>query len=137
MDEVLIALLCGVAGLAVAALLAIYVLKQPEGQAKIREISASIRVGALAFLGREYRILGIFVLVVFIVLGVIPALGWAVAATFIFGAITTALAGFVGMSIATRANSRTATAAAKSLNHGLKVSFRAGSVMGQIGRAHV
>ena len=130
MDEVLIALLCGVAGLAVAALLAIYVLKQPEGQAKIREISASIRVGALAFLGREYRILGIFVLVVFIVLGVIPALGWAVAATFIFGAITTALAGFVGMSIATRANSRTATAAAKSLNHGLKVSFRAGSVMG-------
>ena len=130
MNEVLIALLCGGGGLIVAALLAAYVLKQSEGQAKIREISAGIRAGALAFLGREYRVLGIFVAIVSIVLGVIPALGWAVAATFLFGALTSALAGFIGMTIATRANSRTATAAEKSLNQSLRVSFRAGAVMG-------
>ena len=130
MNELFIALICGIAGLIVAAFFAIYVLKQPEGQAKIREISVSIRLGALAFLRREYRMLSLFVVIIGVILGIIPALGWAVAATFIFGAITSALAGYIGMIVATRANSRTATAAEKSLNQGFKVSFRAGSVMG-------
>jgi len=130
MNEVFIALICGVSGLVVAAIFAIYVLRQPEGHAKIREISASIRLGALTFIRREYRTLGIFVVIIGIILGIIPALGWAVAATFIFGAITSALAGYIGMIIAIRANSRTATAAEESLDHGFKVSFRAGAVMG-------
>ena len=130
MNEVLITLLCGLAGLIVAAFLASYVVSQPKGSAKVREIAAGIKLGALTFLGREYRVLAVFVAVVFIVLGVIPALGWWVAATFIFGAFTSGLAGFIGMSIAIRANSRTAAAAEKSLNQGLKVSFRAGAVMG-------
>ncbi len=130
MNEVVIALLCGVAGLIVAAFLAYYVIKQPQGSAKVKEIAEGIKLGALTFLGREYRLLAVFVTLVFIVLGVIPALGWWGALTFLFGAITSGLAGFIGMSIAVRANSRTAAAAEKSLNQGLKVSFRAGAVMG-------
>ncbi|MFH1349956.1 MAG: sodium-translocating pyrophosphatase, partial [Pseudomonadota bacterium] len=83
-----------------------------------------------AFLGREYRILIIFVVVVGITLAVVPNLGPAVAISFVFGAFCSGLAGYIGMSVATRSNARTAAAARTSLNEGLKVAFRAGSVMG-------
>jgi len=129
-EPIAIAILSGVLGLAVAAYMAYYVLRQSQGQERIREVSAAIKDGALAFLGREYRILAIFVVAATIILGVVPNLGWWVALAFIFGAICSGLAGFVGMSIAIRANSRTAAAVQKSLNHGLRVSFRSGAVMG-------
>jgi len=130
LDPILIAVLSGVLGLAVAGFMAQYVLKQDQGSAKIREISAAIKEGALAFLGREYRVLAIFVFAVAIILGLVPVLGWLVSLAFVFGAICSGLAGFAGMSIAIRANSRTAAAVQKSLNHGLRVSFRSGAVMG-------
>lgn len=130
MDPIILALGSAILGLVLAYFLAKFVLSQDEGNAKVREIAAAIKEGALAFLGREYRILAIFVAVVTLVLVVVPDLGWKVALSFVFGAISSGLAGYVGMSIAIRANSRTAAAAAVSLNHGLKVSFRAGSVMG-------
>ena len=107
-----------------------YVLKQDQGSDKIREISAAIKEGALAFLGREYRVLVIFAAVVAVILGLIPMLGWWVSLVFALGAIASAMAGFIGMNIAIRANSRTAAAAQKSLNDGLRVSFRGGAVMG-------
>ncbi|MBA7631293.1 putative K(+)-stimulated pyrophosphate-energized sodium pump [subsurface metagenome] len=110
--------------------MAFYVLKQDQGSERIREISDAIKEGALVFLGREYRILAIFVVVVAIILGVIPLLGLWVALSFAFGAICSGLAGYIGMSIAIRANSRTVAAAQKSLNQGLRVSFRGGAVMG-------
>ncbi len=130
MNPILIAILSGVLGIVVAAFLAYYVLKQPQGSKKVVEISSAIKEGALAFLGREYRILAIFVAVVTVILGVVPALGWFVALAFVFGAVCSGFAGFVGMSIAIRSNSRTAAAAQKSLNQGLRVSFRGGAVMG-------
>ena len=130
MNSILIAVICGVLGLAVAAFLAYYVLKQPQGSEKVRQISAAIKEGSLTFLGREYRVLAVFVVVVAIILGVVPDLGWLVSIAFVFGAICSGLAGFIGMSIAIRANSRTATAVQQSLNHGLRVSFRSGAVMG-------
>ena len=130
MNSMLIAVICGILGLAVAAFMAYYVLKQPQGSEKVRQISAAIKEGALTFLGREYRILAIFVAVVTVILGVVPALGWFVSIAFVFGAICSGLAGFIGMSIAIRVNSRTATATQKSLSHGLRVSFRGGAVMG-------
>ncbi len=130
MNSMLIAVICGILGLAVAAYMAYYVLKQPQGSEKVRQISAAIKEGALAFLGREYRILAIFVAVVTVILGVVPALGWFVSIAFVFGAICSGLAGFIGMSIAIRVNSRTATATQKSLSHGLRISFRGGAVMG-------
>ena len=95
MDPILIALICGVLGLGVAGFMASYVLKQDEGSKRIREISAAIKEGALAFLGREYRILAIFVVVVAIILGVLPNLGWQVSIAFIFGAICSGLASFI------------------------------------------
>jgi len=129
-NPIIIALICGVLGLALAGIMARYVLKQDQGSEKIREISAAIKEGALAFLGREYRILVIFVVVVGIILGVIPMLGWWVTVSFVFGAICSGLAGFIGMNMAIRSNSRTAASAQKSLNDGLRVSFRGGTVMG-------
>lgn len=130
MNPIIIAVICGAIGLGIAGLMARYVLKQDQGSARIREISAAIKEGALAFLGREYKILTIFVAIVAVVLGVVPILGWWVSLVFVLGAIASALAGFIGMNIAIRANSRTAAAAQKSLNDGLRVSFRGGAVMG-------
>jgi len=130
MDPILIAVIVGVLGLILAGFMAFWVLRQSQGSERIREISTAIKEGALAFLGREYKILAIFVVVVTIILGVIPNLGWFVSLAFVFGAICSGLAGFIGMSIAVRANSRTAAAAQKSLNQSLKVSFRGGAVMG-------
>ncbi|MBA7684143.1 putative K(+)-stimulated pyrophosphate-energized sodium pump [subsurface metagenome] len=117
-------------GLGVAGFMARYVLRQEQGSEKIREISAGIKEGALAFLGREYRILAIFVIAVGIILGVIPNLGLWVALAFVFGAVCSGLAGYIGMNMAIRANGRTASAAQKSLNQALRVSFRSGTVMG-------
>ncbi len=130
MDPILIAVIVGVIGLGMAGLMASYVLKQDQGSKKVREISAAIKEGALAFLGREYKILAIFVIVVAIILGVVPNLGWLVSVAFIFGAVCSGLAGYIGMSVAIRANGRTAAAAQKSLSQGLKVSFRSGAIMG-------
>ena len=130
MDPVVIAIIVGAIGLIFAGFLAFNVLKKSEGSERIKEISAAIKEGAMAFLTREYRILAIFAVVVAVVLGLIPALGWWVSLAFIFGAICSAGAGFIGMNIAVRANCRTAAAAQNSLNDGLKVSFRAGGVMG-------
>ncbi|MFC1938835.1 sodium-translocating pyrophosphatase [Chloroflexota bacterium] len=126
----IVAVICGAIGLGIAGFLARYVLKQDQGSDKIKEISAAIKEGALAFLGREYRVLTIFVAVVAVILAVVPLLGWWVSLVFVLGAVASAMAGFIGMNIAIRTNSRTAAAAQKSLNDGLRVSFRGGAVMG-------
>ncbi len=130
MDPIYYAVIAGVLGLIAAASFAAYVLRQDEGSERMREISAAIKEGAMAFLKREYQILAVFILLLAVVLGVIPNLGGWVSFAFVFGAISSGLAGFVGMNIAIRANNRTAAAAEKSLNQGLRVSFRAGAVMG-------
>jgi len=130
MVPIVIAAVCGGLALVIAAIMAAYVLRQDQGSERVREISQAIKEGALAFLGKEYSILAGFVVVVAIVLGLVPNLGWLVAAAFVFGAVCSGLAGYIGMSIAIRANRRTAAAAQKSLNQGLRVSFRGGAVMG-------
>ena len=130
MNPIIAAVICGALGLALAGFMTRYVLSRDQGSERIREISGAIKEGALAFLGREYRILVIFVVVVAIILGVIPVLGWWVTVSFVFGAVCSGLAGFIGMNMAIRSNSRTAASAQKSLNEGLRVSFRGGTVMG-------
>lgn len=84
----------------------------------------------MAFIGREYRTLAIVVAILAFILAVIPALGWRVSVAFIFGAVCSMGAGYAGMSVAVRSNGRTCTAAQKGLNQGLRVSFRAGAVVG-------
>ena len=130
MDPIYYAVIAGVLGLITAVSMAAYVMRQDEGSERMREISAAIKEGAMAFLKREYRILVIFVVLIAIALAFIPNLGGWVAFAFVFGSISSGLAGFVGMNIAIRANNRTAAATEKSLNQGLRVAFRAGAVMG-------
>ncbi len=130
MDYMFIAVISGTLGLIFALFLVLCVLRSDEGSEKMREISGAIQEGATAFLGREYRILAVFVVVVAVVLGFVPGLGWLVSLSFVFGAVCSALAGYIGMNIAVRSNARTAAAAQKSLNDGLRVAFRGGGVMG-------
>jgi len=130
MDYMFVAIIAGITGLAFALFAMFYVLRQGEGTPRMKEISAAIKEGALAFLHREYQILAIFALAVTIILAVIPDLGWRVAVSFLFGAICSMGAGYAGMNMAIRSNARTAAAAKESLNQGLRVSFRAGAVMG-------
>jgi K(+)-stimulated pyrophosphate-energized sodium pump len=150
MDSILLAIAAGVVGLVTAGLLAMRVLKQPEGNEEVREIGDLIKIGSAAFLKKEYSILAVFVLIIFVILalfidynvlnnatitelgsgGAITAEGPWTGIAYILGAIGSALAGFIGMSIAVRGNTRTATAAQTGLNKALQVAFRTGSVMG-------
>lgn len=130
MDLVWICVIVGLVGAGTVAYFARYVLRQDAGSEKIREASHAIQEGAMAFIGREYRTLAIVVAILAIILAVIPALGWRVSVAFIFGAVCSMGAGYAGMSVALRSNGRTCAAAQKGLNQGLRVSFRAGAVMG-------
>ncbi|MFU8796394.1 MAG: sodium-translocating pyrophosphatase [Dehalococcoidia bacterium] len=132
MDLVWIGVITGLAGAAVAAYFARYVLKQDPGSERIREISGAIKEGGLAFIHREYRTLAIVVAVVAIILlaSMPPDLGWRMAIAFVFGAVSSMAAGYAGMNMALRANGRTCAAAQQGLNQALKVSFRGGAVMG-------
>lgn len=111
-----------------------WVLKQDAGDGKMKEISDYIYEGALAFLKAEYKLLTIFVIIASIALAVIayivPTTHMLIIIAFIFGAIFSALAGNMGMKIATKTNVRTTQAARTSLPQALKVSFGGGTVMG-------
>src|SRR3989339_841314 len=111
------------------------ILKQPEGTDKMKEISKAVHEGAMAFLHKEYRTLAIFMVVVTAVLYYLGytdklATGKEMAIAFVVGGFFSALAGNIGMRIATKSNARTAFAAKKSLNDGLKIAFHSGAVMG-------
>ena len=107
-----------------------FVSKQDAGTERMKEISAAINGGAKAFLFAEYKILAIFVVVLFIAIGL--GLGsWRTALCFLVGALFSILAGYIGMNVATKANVRTANAARTSgMNKALSIAFSGGSVMG-------
>lgn len=126
----LVATVTGVLALALTGFMALYIVRQDEGTDKMKEISAAVREGATAFLRREYRVLTLFIVIIAVILGLMPGLGWWASVSFILGAFSSGLAGYLGMNVAVRANSRTAAAVQKSLNQGLRVAFRGGAVMG-------
>lgn len=111
-----------------------WVTKQPSGNARMTEIAGYIADGAMAFLKAEYKVMGYFVVIAALLLGFMGMSDanshWTIALAFIVGAFFSALAGFLGMRIATKSNVRTAEAARTSLAKALKVSFTGGSVMG-------
>jgi K(+)-stimulated pyrophosphate-energized sodium pump len=111
-----------------------WVAKQDAGSDRMKEISTYIAQGAMAFLRAEWKILGYFVVIVAILLGIMasanPDSHWAIAIAFVIGAVFSATAGYIGMRVATKANVRTANAARTSLSKALAVSFTGGSVMG-------
>jgi K(+)-stimulated pyrophosphate-energized sodium pump len=114
--------------------------KQDSGTKRMQEISTAIREGANAFLRREYKILAIFVFIMAILIGILlpspvwtsgnPAQNFSLAMAYVFGAFCSALAGFFGMNVATRANAKVANAAKEGLNKAFPIGFRGGAVMG-------
>ena len=120
--------LLGVIALIFAGYLALNVKKEEIGTPEMKEISDAIHSGAMIFLNREYKYLVIFVVILATILAVL--LDPIMAVTFVIGAIFSALAGNIGMRIATAANARTANACQHSLERGLKIAFSSGTVMG-------
>lgn len=120
----------GIFALVFAAYLAAKVSRQSEGTEKMREIAAAISEGAKAFLTAEYKILIIFVVVLFLLIGI--GIGnWVTAVCFVVGALFSTLAGYAGMNVATKANVRTANAAKEGgMNRALSIAFSGGAVMG-------
>lgn len=126
--------LLGLVGLAVMFSKFLWVSKQDAGDARMQEIAKYIADGAIAFLRAEWRVLIIFGVVVAALLmysgTLVENSSWLIGVAFAIGAFTSALAGYIGMNIATKANVRTAHAARTSLKQALNVSFAGGSVMG-------
>ena len=134
MDLIYLIPASGVLALVFALFKSSWVSKQDEGTDRMKEIAGHIQEGAMAFLGREYRVLAVFVVVVAVLLAVgnraVESSHWLIGISFLVGAICSGLAGFFGMKIATKANVRTTSAARESLNTALNVAFSGGTVMG-------
>ncbi|MDD6786246.1 MAG: sodium-translocating pyrophosphatase [Eggerthellales bacterium] len=130
--------LCALIGICVAGYLGSWVLKQNPGPDKMNSISLKIQQGAKAFLFAEYKLLIIFMIVVAVIMavglgfkdGVWTTSGIITALAFITGGVLSAAAGYVGMHVATRANTRTTYAAEESIAKALNVSFKSGLTMG-------
>lgn len=138
MDYTLLALGISVASLIFAAFLARWVLRQPVGTPAMVAVSDIIRVGANAFMRRQYRTIGVISLFLALVLLLAYGLsgnwdhGWQTSASFLFGAASSAVAGIVAMAISVRANIRTAGAAQQGLPQALQIALRGGAVSGII-----
>lgn len=111
-----------------AVITALHIAKKDSGNEKMRKIAKYIADGAMAFIKREYSVIVIFMVLLAIIMAVL--LGAGTAACFVFGALSSMLAGFIGMKVATLANVRTAKAAEAGLHPALKIAFSGGSVMG-------
>ncbi|AZO93822.1 sodium-translocating pyrophosphatase [Halocella sp. SP3-1] len=133
MNILLLAPFASLAALLFAAYLSYSVMKESEGSAEMVKIAEAIRHGARAYLKRQYAGVAIFFAVMFVVLLVFAFIGYLsyfVSFAFLTGGFFSALSGYIGMTIATNANARTAFAAKKSLNRSLKIAFSSGAVMG-------
>ncbi|MFC2066636.1 sodium-translocating pyrophosphatase [Chloroflexota bacterium] len=126
----ILVLVAGVLALGFVGYLVSTILRESEGNEKMKEISSAIRQGAMAFLRREFMTLAAFTVVVFIILAFLIEPRPLVAVSYLLGTITSSLAGWLGMNIATKANARTANATIGSWAKGLKIAFSSGAVMG-------
>jgi len=127
----LIAPVSGLISILVAIYLYYHVKKQDAGTPKMHEVSSAIREGAIAYLKREYKTLAIFVFIMAILITIaLGRKGPVTALAYVIGSISSALAGFIGMDIALKANVRTTSAARKGLNKAFPIGFYAGAVMG-------
>ena len=118
----IVAIVCGV-------VFSLQIIKESDGNDRMREIAGAIQEGAQAYLNRQYSTIAIVGVVIFILLGV-SGIGWASAIGFAIGAVFSGLAGYIGMSISVRANVRTAQAAHQGMNAALSMAFRGGAVTG-------
>ncbi len=127
---VLFALVCAIVGIAYGVVLTWWLLQQSPGSERMQEISRAVQEGATAYLRRQYITISGVALVLFLVIGLWNDLGWGTAIGFLIGAVFSAAAGFIGMNVAVRANTRVAEAAKSGVARALNVAFRAGAVTG-------
>ena len=118
----IVAIVCGV-------VFSLQIMKESDGNDRMREIAGAIQEGAQAYLNRQYSTIAIVGVVIFLLLG-ISGIGWSSAIGFAIGAVFSGLAGYIGMSISVRANVRTAQAAHQGMNAALSMAFRGGAVTG-------
>ena len=127
---VLFALVCSGVAILYGLYLTWWLLKQPAGNERMREISRAVQEGAAAYLKKQYTTVAFVAVVPFLAIGFYNELGWGTAIGFLVGALLSAAAGFIGMNVAVRSNVRTAEAGREGVAPAFRVAFRAGSVTG-------